>query len=169
MRRAKRRKNRVISLFSKQKEKHSRNVLKPNLGSTIPRMNAIFGYSRNALKQKLGKTIPRMIVIFDYSQNVLKPNLDGQNQKRMELTCVATMTGFPALLHFPIIIFCARKTFSGGISMPRSPRATMTPSVASRISSNLAANITFEFWTRLSKFIECLLGSFTEVGISPQV
>ena len=47
------------------------------------------------------------------------------------------MTGFPALLHRPIIIFCARKTFSVGISIPRSPRATMMPSDASRISSNL--------------------------------
>jgi len=34
------------------------------------------------------------------------------------------MTGLPAKLHFWIIIFCARKIFSVGISMPRSPRAT---------------------------------------------
>mmetsp|Transcript_13131 Transcript_13131/g.33535 ORF Transcript_13131/g.33535 Transcript_13131/m.33535 type:complete len:200 (-) Transcript_13131:596-1195(-) len=51
--------------------------------------------------------------------------------------CVAQMTGFPARLHLAIIIFCAMKTFSGGISIPRSPRATMTPSVSSRISSKL--------------------------------
>lgn len=51
--------------------------------------------------------------------------------------CVAQMTGFPARLQRPIIIFWARKTFSAGISMPRSPRATMMPSLASRISSNL--------------------------------
>mmetsp|Transcript_40492 Transcript_40492/g.106845 ORF Transcript_40492/g.106845 Transcript_40492/m.106845 type:complete len:234 (+) Transcript_40492:1415-2116(+) len=51
--------------------------------------------------------------------------------------CVAQMTGLPAMLHLAIIIFCARKTFSAGISMPRSPRATITPSVSARISSKL--------------------------------
>ena len=50
--------------------------------------------------------------------------------------CVAQTIGLPARLQRPIIIFCARKIFSVGISMPRSPRATITPSVASRISSN---------------------------------
>mmetsp|Transcript_27326 Transcript_27326/g.81559 ORF Transcript_27326/g.81559 Transcript_27326/m.81559 type:complete len:236 (-) Transcript_27326:336-1043(-) len=53
--------------------------------------------------------------------------------------CVATTQGLPAARHLAIIIFCSRKTFSGGISMPRSPRATMTPSVAARISSNLSS------------------------------
>jgi hypothetical protein len=38
--------------------------------------------------------------------------------------CVAVMTGLPAWLHCWIIIFCARKIFSVGISIPRSPRAT---------------------------------------------
>mmetsp|Transcript_60416 Transcript_60416/g.134648 ORF Transcript_60416/g.134648 Transcript_60416/m.134648 type:complete len:204 (+) Transcript_60416:958-1569(+) len=52
--------------------------------------------------------------------------------------CVATTHGLPALRHLTIISFCSRKTFSGGISIPRSPRATMTPSVSSRISSNLS-------------------------------
>lgn len=47
------------------------------------------------------------------------------------------MMGLPALLQRPIIIFCARKTFSAGISIPRSPRATIIPSLASMISSNL--------------------------------
>ena len=49
---------------------------------------------------------------------------------------VAQTIGFPARLQRPMHIFCARKIFSVGISMPRSPRATITPSVASRISSN---------------------------------
>lgn len=49
------------------------------------------------------------------------------------------MMGLPALLQRPIIIFWARKTFSAGISIPRSPRATIMPSLASMISSNLAA------------------------------
>ena len=38
-------------------------------------------------------------------------------------------------LHLEIIIFWARKTFSEGISMPRSPRATITPSVTVKMSS----------------------------------
>merc|ERR1719221_1129144 len=49
--------------------------------------------------------------------------------------CVAVMTGLPEMLASRIIIFWARKTFSGGISMPRSPRATMMPSVTFRMSS----------------------------------
>lgn len=56
---------------------------------------------------------------------------------RCSLTCVAHVIGLPALLQRPIIIFWARKTFSVGISIPRSPRATMMPSLASMISSNL--------------------------------
>ena len=51
--------------------------------------------------------------------------------------CVAQMIGFPMRLHFEIIIFCARNTFSDGISMPRSPRATIIPSAASMIESML--------------------------------
>mmetsp|Transcript_229 Transcript_229/g.462 ORF Transcript_229/g.462 Transcript_229/m.462 type:complete len:213 (+) Transcript_229:1433-2071(+) len=49
--------------------------------------------------------------------------------------CVAVMTGLPATLHLRIIIFWARNTFSGGISMPISPLATIMPSHAARISS----------------------------------
>jgi len=45
--------------------------------------------------------------------------------------CVAQITGFPAILHFEINIFCAINTFSAGISIPKSPRATITPSDAS--------------------------------------
>mmetsp|Transcript_77332 Transcript_77332/g.194487 ORF Transcript_77332/g.194487 Transcript_77332/m.194487 type:complete len:294 (-) Transcript_77332:515-1396(-) len=48
--------------------------------------------------------------------------------------CVAVTTGLPIKLQRAIIIFCARKTFSGGISMPKSPRATMMPSLASQIA-----------------------------------
>ena len=49
--------------------------------------------------------------------------------------CVAVITGLPTMLHFWIIIFWARKIFSVGISMPRSPRATMMASDASRMAS----------------------------------
>mmetsp|Transcript_41180 Transcript_41180/g.113577 ORF Transcript_41180/g.113577 Transcript_41180/m.113577 type:complete len:229 (-) Transcript_41180:490-1176(-) len=49
--------------------------------------------------------------------------------------CVAVMTNFPAKLQRPIITFWAMNTCSGGISMPKSPRATMIPSLASKIES----------------------------------
>ena len=52
--------------------------------------------------------------------------------------CVAVITGFPALLHFLIIIFCINGTSSAGISTPRSPLATIIASLNSRISSKLS-------------------------------
>mmetsp|Transcript_32592 Transcript_32592/g.103865 ORF Transcript_32592/g.103865 Transcript_32592/m.103865 type:complete len:230 (-) Transcript_32592:752-1441(-) len=52
--------------------------------------------------------------------------------------CVAHTTGLPTMLHLWMMRFCAVTTFSGGISIPRSPRATMTPSVARRMSSKLS-------------------------------
>lgn len=64
----------------------------------------------------------------------------------IHLTCVAQTMGLPILLHLPVIIFWAMKTFSVGISMPRSPRATMMPSLASRISSNLAESRNFFYF-----------------------
>merc|ERR1719361_3242687 len=51
--------------------------------------------------------------------------------------CVATITGFPTMLHLEIIIFCAKNTFSAAISIPKSPRATMTPSTSRRMESKL--------------------------------
>mmetsp|Transcript_12870 Transcript_12870/g.40647 ORF Transcript_12870/g.40647 Transcript_12870/m.40647 type:complete len:223 (+) Transcript_12870:571-1239(+) len=53
--------------------------------------------------------------------------------------CVAVITGLPTRLHLLIIIFCAANTFSIGISEPRSPRATITPSTTSKISSKLSS------------------------------
>mmetsp|Transcript_31571 Transcript_31571/g.91810 ORF Transcript_31571/g.91810 Transcript_31571/m.91810 type:complete len:219 (+) Transcript_31571:652-1308(+) len=52
--------------------------------------------------------------------------------------CVAVITGLPTMLQREIIIFWAMKTWWGGISMPRSPRATMMPSLASRMSSKFS-------------------------------
>jgi len=49
--------------------------------------------------------------------------------------CVAVTTGLAAMLHLRIIIFCTQKIFVSGISMPRSPRATITTSEAEKISS----------------------------------
>jgi hypothetical protein len=47
---------------------------------------------------------------------------------------VAVITGLPASRAFLIIHFYAIKTFYGGISMPKSPLATMIPSAALSIS-----------------------------------
>mmetsp|Transcript_4814 Transcript_4814/g.14376 ORF Transcript_4814/g.14376 Transcript_4814/m.14376 type:complete len:224 (-) Transcript_4814:508-1179(-) len=51
--------------------------------------------------------------------------------------CVAVTTGLPILLHFCIMSFWATQICSVGISIPRSPLATMMASVLSRISSKL--------------------------------
>mmetsp|Transcript_2925 Transcript_2925/g.7474 ORF Transcript_2925/g.7474 Transcript_2925/m.7474 type:complete len:219 (-) Transcript_2925:523-1179(-) len=60
--------------------------------------------------------------------------------------CVAVITGLPTRLHCDIIIFCATKTFSGGISMPKSPRATMIPSLASQIASKFRTPASFSIF-----------------------
>ena len=49
--------------------------------------------------------------------------------------CVAITTGLPALLASAIILFCTEGTCSCGISTPKSPRATITPSNVLMISS----------------------------------
>ena len=49
--------------------------------------------------------------------------------------CVAVMTGLPARLALAMSCFCRMAISSIGTSTPRSPRATMMPSVAFRISS----------------------------------
>ena len=49
--------------------------------------------------------------------------------------CVAVTTGLHLRLHLWMIFFWICGTWSAGISTPRSPRATMMPSAASRISS----------------------------------
>ena len=53
--------------------------------------------------------------------------------------CVAVTTGLPARLQRRIMDFCTQNIFSSGISMPRSPRATMMPSDSRRMSSKLAS------------------------------
>ena len=52
--------------------------------------------------------------------------------------CVATITGLPAALQSPTIFFCQMATVCSGTSTPRSPRATMMPSLSWRISSQLS-------------------------------
>ncbi len=49
---------------------------------------------------------------------------------------VATTTGLPARRAARVICFCMPGTFSSGISTPRSPRATISASVRSMISSS---------------------------------
>mmetsp|Transcript_12972 Transcript_12972/g.45038 ORF Transcript_12972/g.45038 Transcript_12972/m.45038 type:complete len:388 (-) Transcript_12972:477-1640(-) len=53
--------------------------------------------------------------------------------------CVAVMTGFAARLHLRIIIFCTQKILLSAISIPRSPRATITPSARSRMASKFTS------------------------------
>ena len=50
--------------------------------------------------------------------------------------CVATTTGRPIRRAASTIRFCSGGTSSGGISTPRSPRATITASASSRMSSS---------------------------------
>lgn len=55
---------------------------------------------------------------------------------------MAQMTGFPARLHRTDHHLLGKEDLLWvGISMPRSPRATMIPSLASRISSNLTGKL----------------------------
>mmetsp|Transcript_27355 Transcript_27355/g.51872 ORF Transcript_27355/g.51872 Transcript_27355/m.51872 type:complete len:337 (+) Transcript_27355:278-1288(+) len=51
---------------------------------------------------------------------------------------VATITGFPARLHSRTIFFWRMRSSAKGISTPRSPLATMIPSLSARISSKLS-------------------------------
>ncbi len=51
---------------------------------------------------------------------------------------VAVITGLPTALHLAMIIFCTMGTASGGVSTPRSPRATMIASATSMIPSMLS-------------------------------
>mmetsp|Transcript_103460 Transcript_103460/g.178234 ORF Transcript_103460/g.178234 Transcript_103460/m.178234 type:complete len:258 (-) Transcript_103460:923-1696(-) len=51
---------------------------------------------------------------------------------------VAQTTGLPTKLQLEIMYFWAMNTFSGGISIPKSPRATMIPSATVRMSSRLS-------------------------------
>ncbi len=52
--------------------------------------------------------------------------------------CVATTTGLPVARPSRVICFCTPGTFSSGISTPRSPRATISASACSMISSRRA-------------------------------
>mmetsp|Transcript_5815 Transcript_5815/g.11871 ORF Transcript_5815/g.11871 Transcript_5815/m.11871 type:complete len:370 (+) Transcript_5815:257-1366(+) len=53
--------------------------------------------------------------------------------------CVAVITGLPARLHCAMICFCAANMCSTFSSMPRSPRATMTPSAVSMMDCTLSS------------------------------
>ena len=63
----------------------------------------------------------------------------------------ARLTHSPAVLHLWIIIFCARKIFSVGISIPKSPRATMIPSDSRRMSSKFSKPSWFSTWQQVTR------------------
>ena len=54
------------------------------------------------------------------------------------IICVATITGFAAFMHFSMMFFCMIGKSCKGISTPKSPLATIMPSVTSMISSIFA-------------------------------
>ena len=63
----------------------------------------------------------------------------GRGSSRIDSsTCVATITGTPRALAVRRTSFCTRGTRANGTSRPRSPRATITASATSRISSRRA-------------------------------
>ena len=66
--------------------------------------------------------------------------------------CVAQMTKRPATLALVMSIFCASADLLEGISMPRSPRATMMPSEYLRMSSMLATPSSFSIFEMICTF-----------------
>ena len=68
---------------------------------------------------------------------------------------VATTTGLPARRAVRVICFCTPGTFSSGISTPRSPRATISASARSMISS--------------SRFTACGFSIFAITAARPRV
>mmetsp|Transcript_19641 Transcript_19641/g.67663 ORF Transcript_19641/g.67663 Transcript_19641/m.67663 type:complete len:216 (+) Transcript_19641:1292-1939(+) len=64
--------------------------------------------------------------------------------------CVATMTGLPCARHSSMISFWTMGTSSAAISTPKSPRATMMPSDAARISSKLSTPSWFSIFEMTS-------------------
>ncbi len=67
--------------------------------------------------------------------------------------CVAVMTGRPARLAARINLFCVAGTFSIGISTPRSPRATMMASAASRIASMRSSACCFSIFAMIGSAV----------------
>mmetsp|Transcript_22145 Transcript_22145/g.62295 ORF Transcript_22145/g.62295 Transcript_22145/m.62295 type:complete len:211 (+) Transcript_22145:449-1081(+) len=65
--------------------------------------------------------------------------------------CVATTTGLPASRHLATTVFCHVAIWASGTSTPKSPRATMIPSLFSMMSSMFcnASNdsILLQMWT----------------------
>ena len=64
--------------------------------------------------------------------------------------CVATTTGLPSRRAVRVMRFCRPGTFSSGISTPRSPRATISASEISMISSRRAIACGFSIFDMTS-------------------
>jgi len=69
--------------------------------------------------------------------------------------CVAVMTGLPAKLAISMMRRWAVGTFSGGMSTPRSPRATMMPSTAATIPSSSASASCFSILATMGLILPC--------------
>mmetsp|Transcript_26520 Transcript_26520/g.44332 ORF Transcript_26520/g.44332 Transcript_26520/m.44332 type:complete len:389 (+) Transcript_26520:437-1603(+) len=75
----------------------------------------------------------------------------------LSIICVATMTGLPAWLHRRTISFCTLAMLSIGISTAKSPRATMIPSLTSRMLSKFTSDSTFSI-------LEMMWGTWRSCG-----
>jgi hypothetical protein len=69
--------------------------------------------------------------------------------------CVAVMTGLPAKLALSMMSRWAVGTCSGGMSTPRSPRATITPSTAAMIPSSSASASCFSILAMIGRIRPC--------------
>ena len=93
-----------------------------------------------ALKQSPFADSPESITASDPSRIELATSVHSARVGRGFLIiessiCVAVIVNRPRSAASCSMYFCARNTFSGAISIPRSPRATMMPSTFSRISA----------------------------------
>mmetsp|Transcript_4733 Transcript_4733/g.8099 ORF Transcript_4733/g.8099 Transcript_4733/m.8099 type:complete len:224 (+) Transcript_4733:618-1289(+) len=84
--------------------------------------------------------------------------------------CVAVMTGLPARLHLRMICFCAANMCSTRSSIPRSPLAIMTPSVALMMLSSSVMPCWFSIFAMILMYVPPLLSKKSRtVCTSPTV
>ena len=79
--------------------------------------------------------------------------------------CVATTTGLPIRRPRRVMRFCTPGTASSGISTPRSPRATITPSASSMIASSCCSACGFSILAMMpARFLTVLRASAMSSG-----